>query len=547
MNTLPLALEALGAYRQFINYKLVPRPDGSMDKVPLNPHTSVVSGAHDPAIWVSFEEASAMGLPVGFVFTAADPFFFLDVDHCKDDQGAWTNMATALCNMFTGCAVEVSQSGEGLHIFGRVPEHLAHGSDCKIIGSQFYTEKRFVALTGAGAQGDANFTPPVETYRNLVNSYFPPKIGPQGPAAEWTTEPVEEYTGPEDDQELVEKMLKSKSGRGILGAAATVKQLWEADAEALGKQFPDDHGTQGRAFDWSLADAALYNHLAFWTGKDCERIQRIFEMSALSDRAKWEDREAYRVNTILGAVAVCKSVYNKPKKAPLAPEPGPIVEGMRTGWQIRTVQDQVEAFRGCVYVRDIHRIFTPDGALLKPEQFRAVYGGYSYGLDATNEKVTKNAWEAFTESQAYSFPKAHKPCFRPELEPGALVNYESGVFVNTYVPILTDSTQGDPAPFLDLVARLLSDPNDQAIILAYMAAVTQYPGVKFQWAPLLQGVQGNGKSFLGSVLTFCVGEKYTHLPDPKDLASVFNAWIQGKLLITNLSIFLAYLRYQIFI
>jgi hypothetical protein len=72
---------------------------------------------------------------------------------------------------------------------------------------------------------------------------------------------------------------------------------------------------------------------------------------------------------------------------------------------------------------------------------------------------------------------------------------------------------------------------DREILLSYMAACVQYPGKKFQWSPLLQGVPGNGKSFLGQCLTHAIGEKYTHKVNPQDLGNVFNAWLSNKLLV----------------
>lgn len=498
------------------------------DKLPLDPKTGQVCDAHDSSKWVSAAEACATGMKVAFVFTDADPFFFLDVDHCVTPDGQWTPTAVALCNKFSGCAIEISQSGQGLHGFGRQPLRLAHGSDCKTIGSQFYTSKRFVALTGESMIGDAGFTPDPVMYSQFLAQYFPPRSY-EITGSEWTSGPDPEWDGPEEDAELIKRMLKAKSARGILGVTATVKQLWEADEDALGKVFPDDGGAQGRAFDWSLADAALCSHLAFWTGKNCEHMDVLFQQSALV-RGKWLERPDYKTNTILNAVAGTKRVYRQRKKPAdviAAQDPNMV----RSGFQYYTIQDQVVLFNGCCYVRDIHRVFVSDGALLKPDQFRAHFGGYVFALDSMGDKTSRNAWEIFTESQAQRFPRVNTICFRPELAPGEIINREGELAVNTYVPAPTNRQQGDPAPFLDFLQKILPDPHDRAILLAYMAACVQHIGVKFQWAPLLQGTEGNGKSFIGRCLTKAVGEKYTHKVNPKDIGNVFNSWLTGKLII----------------
>jgi len=527
MKELPQALAALAEYKQFICWRAVPAEGGKTDKLPVNPRTGQVCNAHDPTAWVTAEEALATGMPIAFVLTDQDPNFCLDIDNCLNPDGTWSPTAVALCAIFAGCAVEVSQSGKGLHIFGVQTMRLPHSSDNKTIGSQFYTTRRFIALTGTGITGNAGLAPDPKVYSDFIDNYFPPRAVTVG--GDWTSGPDPLWDGPEDDTELIKRMLKAKSARGILGKTVTVKQLWEADEDALGKIFPDDQGTQARAFDWSLADAALCSHLAFWTGKNCERMDALFQKSALV-RGKWREREEYKINTIQFAVSNCQRVYKqrgKPDSA-VVPQDGEVT---RPGFQFFTLQDQAKLFEGCCYVRDIHRIFVADGGLLKPDQFRATFGGYVFALDAMGDKTTRNAWEIFTESQAVRFPRVHTTCFRPELAPGAIIDREGIQAVNTYVPAPTPRVEGDPAPFLDFLARLLPVPRDREILLAYMAACVQHIGVKFQWAPLLQGVEGNGKSFIGRCLTKAIGEKYTHKVNPKDIGNVFNSWLTGKLMI----------------
>src|SRR5690606_2395520 len=124
--------------------------------------------------------------------------------------------------------------------------------------------------------------------------------------------------------------------------------------------------------------------------------------------------------TILHAVRNCRAVYTGGRPTPEAvmlPGATSATTGaqVREGFQFMGAQQQQEYFAGCVYVRDIHRILTPDGSLLKQEQINAVYGGYVFSLDAMNDKTTKSAWEIITSSQAIRFPKVHSTCFRPEL------------------------------------------------------------------------------------------------------------------------------------
>jgi hypothetical protein len=246
-------------------------------------------------------------------------------------------------------------------------------------------------------------------------------------------------------------------------------------------------------------------------------------------RDKWVAHSSYLNRTILGAVGRCETVYTgrvngTAVKTELTAE---LAEGL----QYMPLTQQVEHFKGCTYVQDMHRIFTPRGSLLRPDQFRATYGGYQFVLDAYNNKTTKSAWEAFTESQAVRYPIAEGMTFRPECRPGEMLTEEGRPVINSYTPANVRQAKGSVAPFLDHMERLLPDTRDRAITLAYLAACVQHIGVKFQWAPLYQGTPGNGKTLLTRCAAYAVGLKYTHWPKAKEIGTKFNSWMVGKVLI----------------
>jgi hypothetical protein len=68
---------------------------------------------------------------------------------------------------------------------------------------------------------------------------------------------------------------------------------------------------------------------------------------------------------------------------------------------------------------------------------------------------------------------------------------------------------GDVSLFLAHMKKILPIPRDRSILLAYMAAVVQHQGVKFQWAPLIQGVEGNGKTLFSRCVAEAVGVRYS--------------------------------------
>ena len=529
MQQLPPALGALASYRQFMVYKLVPsatRP-GKTDKFPCSLTTGDAVSAHDSQHWVDADTACAeatrrgAGWGVAFVLTDDDPFFFIDIDSAWNGS-AWSSVATDLCARFAGAAIEVSQSGTGLHIIGTltdpVPDHA-----CKNVplGLECYTEARFIALTGSNATGSAS-TAHDAAFNATVAGYFPASLPVISQA--WTTTAAEGSNPPEDDDALIAKALRTTSAGNAFGGKASFADLWERNVDALAAAYPDE----SRPFDASSADAALAQHLAFWTGGNCERIDRLMRRSALT-RPKWDKHRSYMSRTICGAVGRQTSYYSVGAPIDVPPvSTGPV---MRQGMQFFGINQVMEHFAGCVYVADAHRILTPNGAMLKTEQFNSMYGGYTFAMDDSGEKTTRKAWEAFTENQGVTFPKVDGFAFRPMEAPGAILEEEGRRLVNTYIPIDIPAHQGDVTLFLNHLNKVLPDQRDQQILLSFMACNVQHKGFKIQWAPLLQGVEGNGKTFFTRVMEYAIGQRYTHMPPASEISEKFNSWLFDKLFI----------------
>lgn len=536
MKQFPQTLAAMRAFRQFVLWKAVAstRRPGKFDKFPCD-ITGKIVDAHDPSNWVDADTAvtiaASSDLGVGFVFTEADPFFFVDIDGAYDGT-QWSTLATQLCSQFNGAAVEVSQSGTGLHIIGTYtgaePEH-----GCKNIPLhlELYTSGRFVALTGSGITGDAASDHTV-SLGSVIPSYFPSSVASERNAHAWTTANVEGSYPPKTDEKLIERALVSTAAptaQQIFGGAsarATFKDLWTRNVEVLSTSYPDDE----REFDESSADAALAQHLAFWTGNDCERIERLMRMSGLV-RRKWDYHKSYMERTITGACARQTTWYSVGAPVDMKDTSKIIEPVYRDGYQMLSADEQIKLFKGCVYIAETNRIFTPNGSMLKSDQFNAMYGGYSFVVDQEGEKTTKKAWEAFTESQVLHNPKVDSMTFRPDLKPCSIVESDGWRYVNTYVPIDVPMVEGDVTPFMTHLRKVLPDERDQTILLSYMASCIQYKGYKIQWAPLLQGVVGNGKTLFTRCVAYAIGDRYTHMPPALEISEKFNAWLFNTLFI----------------
>jgi hypothetical protein len=533
--TLPTALAPLASYRRFVNYTLTPDPDrpGKTIKRPVDVKTGFNIAVTNTAHHYTYDEAAATGRPVGFVFNEADGFWFLDIDGALEETPAgpaWSGLANSLCARLAGAAVEVSQSGKGLHLIGRgaCPAHSCRNIQ---LGLELYTHDRFVALTGLQAQGDAGFDAGA-AIAAIVAEFFPPSV--HGEIAGWTDQPVEEWSGPTDDEALIRIALASgkRSAAAAFGGdeAVTFEDLWTANADKLAAKWPSNKAD----FSHSRADAALAGHLAFWTGKNHERIRNLMCQSALvADR--WTDRPDWLETTIMKAASVvgnvCKARETVAPSLDVAAAAG--IELRDAGQEFMSGTDQLGFFAGCVYVVDQHRIWIPaTGDMLDKSRFDIVYGGHAFPIDGENRKVVDSAFDAFTRSRIFVAPRVSTTCFRPEYGPGAIVQEDGRTLVNTYLPIDTKRIAGDPGPFLRHLEKMLPDERDRSILLHYMASMRQNPGVKLQWWPVIQGAEGNGKTLLDRVMSFAIGHRYSHLVNPDAMAKTgnqFNTWIQGNL------------------
>ena len=546
--------------RQWITYTTRPKLNGKLDKIPTDWRTGNPCDAHDPAMWTDHATADFAGNgKKGFVFTDADPYWFLDIDNCLQPDNTWSPLAIDLCKRLAGAYIEVSIGGRGLHIFG-AGQLPAHGTRNAALGLELYHRKRFVALGNQG-HGDAD-RDCTAAMRDIVAEYFTAKEGDHIPAsrstakegdhipasrstakegdhipASWSNAPVAEWSGSTDDEGLIEHALSVRiSAVGAFGVKSGFADLWNCNVPALAAAYP----APGRDYDASSADAALAQHLAYWTGKNCERIKRLMLRSGLA-RDKW-DRSDYLMRTILFAVSRQTAVrHDRPTPAtevatgttPNITDPYLLPEMQRV------------LFDKCCYIADSNKIQLPGGHAYGRERFDAMLGGYVFVMDVANSKLTKSAWEAFTCSQANRHDKTHGSSFEPALPPGSIFTRGNERLVNTYWPIPIPSTSGDVSRFTKHLEKLLPNVTDRDIVLAYLAGIVQHPGHKSQWCLLIQGVEGNGKTLLSRCVAEAVGHRYSHNPKSQELAEKYNNWLENKIFISVEDVFVAHEKREI--
>lgn len=143
--TLPVPADMAMADR-WLRWKLVHRGDGT-SKRPLTFDGSQGSST-DPTTWspLPVVEESTVGDGLGFALGGG--FACIDLDHCYDARGYLADWARMLTAPVLGRTwIEISPSGDGLHIWGRCGERKG----VKVRGLmdvEAYSQGRYMTYTG---------------------------------------------------------------------------------------------------------------------------------------------------------------------------------------------------------------------------------------------------------------------------------------------------------------------------------------------------------------------------------------------------------------
>lgn len=557
------ALAGMRTRVQWIVYRVAPSAKpGKLAKLPIHHATGEPCSVVDPTNWTDVftagtaAQARGPGHGVGYCFTEDDPYWFLDIDGAAAD-GAWSPLAVELCTRLDGAAVEVSASGAGLHLFGRgtLPPHASKNSDRRL---ELYTRGRFCAVTGTSITGDCD-SDHTAAMADIVATYFQPKhtaaqeMPAEGPCPEWR--------GPADDVDLLRRAMRSQTAASRFGASdrASFADLWHRDVNALARSYPGD-GENG--VDWSSADAALAQHLAFWTGRDQARMLGLMQQSHLV-REKWE-RSDYLPRTVASACAMQREVLqDKSTAAPTAPTPrGAPATGRRHHIMQGVPLDAARA----VLERDFAH---PEGDRLKAWQGMFYQWDGAKWAEMTTDDVRamlyrfleREAYTTYTPTQsrvsnlldalkaaAHLDSRAAPPCWidgRAGPSPRELLACRNGLlhlpsrtlaaptpalFSTNAAPYDYRPDAPPPVQWVEFLRQVWPDDPESINALQEMFGYLLTPDTSQQKLFLIVGPKRSGKGTIGRVLARLLGEENVTSPALSSLGGEFGLQpLVGKL------------------
>lgn len=262
-NTFAIPLE-LRQLPQWVCWKYEDIGAKKPTKVPYDPKTGKMASTDDPTTWSAFEvafNAAALGnySGIGFVFTANDPYAFIDLDDTRflaDGSPNPTREADLerQLKIFTefNSYSEVSPSGQGLHIIirGSIPAGRRRN------GIEVYSTGRYATMTG-----NVHLNVPIVDAQDKLMQLWE-QIGGSGIAT---------YVHKGDDiQKFTDEEILAKASNAVNG---------EKFKTLLAGRWQELYQSQ------SEADFAFVDILGFYS-QNRVQIERMFKASPLGQRKK---------------------------------------------------------------------------------------------------------------------------------------------------------------------------------------------------------------------------------------------------------------------
>ena len=281
--------DELRTRRQWVVWRNTTRAGDKATKRPVQPDGRAAS-VSDPATWSSFEQAvvaleTGLADGVGFVFSPGDPYTGLDLDDCFAGERLHPD-ARALIDKLSSYT-ERSPSGNGAHVIveGNLRSSRNRTSATGWGGRlEVYDHDRYFTFTGDHVHGTPLVVEPRQVELDQVASAaLPPESVRKRPPRPANASPLLDL----DDEQLLERARRAKNGEKF-------KRLFD-DGNLTGYASPSE------------ADLALVAILAFWTGGDFDRIDRLYRRSGLF-RDKWNEENHTRDQTTYGDLTIAAAI-----------------------------------------------------------------------------------------------------------------------------------------------------------------------------------------------------------------------------------------------
>tara|TARA_X000001382_G_scaffold44617_1_gene30158 strand:- start:2460 stop:3803 length:1344 start_codon:yes stop_codon:yes gene_type:complete len=183
-----------------------------------------------------------------------------------------------------------------------------------------------------------------------------------------------------------------------------------------------------------------------------------------------------------------------------------------------------EEMSSYVFVKSQNRFYHPTtGVYLSITAFDLEFAG----------RVPRRAGRAsvYAKSELH-IPSVEDVIYYPRVAAGDVFILDHVPYVNGLVPTSipdTDSNWMVSDAWTTCLKHLhnMFEPADADALLKWMAHNVQKPGHKILWAPIIIGVQGDGKTSIVKMLSYAMGRRNVKHVSPEALDSAFNGYAAG--------------------
>lgn len=534
-------------------------------KVPRQPNGRKASSTNS-ATWSTFDRvmevyASGKYSGVGVILNGTG-LACVDLDDALDSDGQPSPFASSVLADIPGYA-EVSPGGHGLHIFLDTP---TRGPAVDKNGPiEFYSHSRYIAVTGRVFADRGEHVDGVDISAAIAR--HAPKARVSAPAQETDEEAAALLSldnGPLSDWDL--ERVKDELLDHI--DADCSREEWLTVLMALHHQGDGDHDWLEAAIEWSetggekfvseedvitrwesfqrddggvtlrtliklVAKEKVKDHIAVFD-RYRDRIDMAADRKELEDVIVAEIRDSEEL-TDIDKQALAKLVQGKLKKTyqvdvPIAsirkliipPSAPTVAQGAPIELQSLVWVDALEAFY--------------DTELRVKRSMRSVEMAYNrlFPADANGRRPSAamelgNNLDVLTVQNTMYWPG------KPEI-----FEWNGLKFVNEYKITDTpdiefpDTGDGGGRRAIDAaiahVNWMFNKPSDRQLLWSWLAYVAQNPGQRINWAMVIEGPEGTGKTLIGEMMMAVLGERNVRVIDSSAITGNFSSWAEGSVL-----------------
>ena len=508
-----------------------------------------------------FAHQMGVGDGIGFCFTPADDFVFVDLDGAMNCKG-WHEDKLPILQKFATWG-ELSQSKKGVHFIckGKLDRAAVYNP----AGLELYSANRFCAMTGWQLEDWTTDITEQQDAIDFLEKTITDMRGFHGTLAHVDAGPAPEMaaTVPELEDlsisiEVYDFLTKGDASwkgddrsRALMAAACSLYRVGLSDAEVLTilwqrcEYIVDDHRIVGNKLDWLWQYGCVKGRAM--APLPADEIDALItpvsgELIRASDSNPHADlmAEVARIDrTDVGCGHLAREVLIKAAQADAVTRievRSAVRSQMKwTKADLTTVEREIEGlisqkllaraasnpsiYDNWVYIASQHAFMLKENRIfLRPEAFLA--RNMHLGDDVKDIALAMGGCE---KVDALEFDPSETKIF----------TRQNGTYYNTWEGLADQGATGDISPYLRHMEAMIPDDEQRNHLLNWMAFTLQHPGKKINHCVLLSGSQGQGKDFLFTPITRALG-RHAITQNANALLRDFNSYLcEAKLLTIN--------------